>query len=189
MFLPSKAGWTQEEQVGWWRTKRAPPWWRDVPRQLDPELRPAGGTYRARPTIGGITRLVLRVPLPSFRNIRRKRVALPYSVNAQMGSKKRHGPGHGRGHSQEAVHGLALDVSPRSYLENALAPPPNRSAASACESDSRSHRTNLFTGQIAAGAALGITDADLVASNLLGQDRVRTGPVHSTRSRSLTMSV
>jgi hypothetical protein len=37
MLPPSKAGWTQEEQVDWWRTKRAPPWWRDVPGQLDPE--------------------------------------------------------------------------------------------------------------------------------------------------------
>ena len=37
LLPPSKSGWTQEQQVGWWRTKRAPPWWRDVPGQLDPE--------------------------------------------------------------------------------------------------------------------------------------------------------
>ena len=37
MFPPSKATWTREEQVGWWRTRRAPPWWRDVPGQRDPE--------------------------------------------------------------------------------------------------------------------------------------------------------
>jgi hypothetical protein len=37
MFPPSKAAWTRDEQIGWWRTKRAPPWWRDVPGQVDPE--------------------------------------------------------------------------------------------------------------------------------------------------------
>ena len=37
MFPPSKASWTREEQIDWWRTKRAPPWWRDVPGQVDPE--------------------------------------------------------------------------------------------------------------------------------------------------------
>lgn len=37
MFPPSKATWTREEQIGWWRAKRAPPWWRDVPGQVDPE--------------------------------------------------------------------------------------------------------------------------------------------------------
>lgn len=29
--------WSREEQIEWWRTKRAPPWWRDVPNQRDPE--------------------------------------------------------------------------------------------------------------------------------------------------------
>jgi hypothetical protein len=37
MFPPARASWTREEQVDWWRTRRAPPWWRDVPGQLDPE--------------------------------------------------------------------------------------------------------------------------------------------------------
>jgi hypothetical protein len=37
MFPPSKANWTREQQIDWWRTKRAPPWWRDVPGQVDPE--------------------------------------------------------------------------------------------------------------------------------------------------------
>jgi hypothetical protein len=37
MLPPSKCGWSLEEQVSWWRTKRAPPWWRDVPGQIDPE--------------------------------------------------------------------------------------------------------------------------------------------------------
>ncbi len=40
MFPPSRAHWTQEEQIGWWQTKRAPPWWRDVPGQADPEPGP-----------------------------------------------------------------------------------------------------------------------------------------------------
>lgn len=29
--------WSRQEQIEWWRTKRAPPWWRDVPNQRDPE--------------------------------------------------------------------------------------------------------------------------------------------------------
>ena len=29
--------WSRSEQIEWWRTKRAPPWWRDVPNQRDPE--------------------------------------------------------------------------------------------------------------------------------------------------------
>lgn len=29
--------WRREEQIEWWRSKRAPPWWRDVPNQRDPE--------------------------------------------------------------------------------------------------------------------------------------------------------
>ena len=29
--------WSRSEQIEWWRTKRAPPWWRDVPKQRDPE--------------------------------------------------------------------------------------------------------------------------------------------------------
>ena len=37
MFPPSKATWSRDEQIAWWRTKRAPPWWRDVPGQVDPE--------------------------------------------------------------------------------------------------------------------------------------------------------
>lgn len=37
LFPPARASWTQEEQISWWRMKRAPPWWRDVPGQLDPE--------------------------------------------------------------------------------------------------------------------------------------------------------
>lgn len=37
MFPASNVSWTREQQVGWWRTKRAPPWWRDVPGQVDPE--------------------------------------------------------------------------------------------------------------------------------------------------------
>jgi len=37
MFPPSHARWTQDEQISWWRTKRAPPWWREVPGQVDPE--------------------------------------------------------------------------------------------------------------------------------------------------------
>jgi len=37
MMPPSRAEWTQDEQIEWWRTKRAPPWWRDVPGQVDPE--------------------------------------------------------------------------------------------------------------------------------------------------------
>jgi hypothetical protein len=37
LFPPAKANWTREEQIEWWRSKRAPPWWRDVPGQVDPE--------------------------------------------------------------------------------------------------------------------------------------------------------
>jgi Phytanoyl-CoA dioxygenase (PhyH) len=37
LFPPSRATWRREEQIDWWRTKRAPPWWRDVPGQRDPE--------------------------------------------------------------------------------------------------------------------------------------------------------
>lgn len=37
MLPPLNANWTREEQISWWRTKRAPPWWRDVPGQMDPE--------------------------------------------------------------------------------------------------------------------------------------------------------
>jgi hypothetical protein len=37
MFSPAGASWTRDAQIEWWRTKRAPPWWRDVPGQLDPE--------------------------------------------------------------------------------------------------------------------------------------------------------
>jgi hypothetical protein len=37
MFPPSRAHWTREEQIDWWKAKRAPPWWRDVPGQVDPE--------------------------------------------------------------------------------------------------------------------------------------------------------
>jgi hypothetical protein len=37
LFPPAKANWTREEQIDWWRFKRAPPWWRDVPGQADPE--------------------------------------------------------------------------------------------------------------------------------------------------------
>jgi hypothetical protein len=37
LFPPSHAKWTRAEQIDWWRTKRAPPWWRDVPGQIDPE--------------------------------------------------------------------------------------------------------------------------------------------------------
>src|SRR3569833_1171456 len=40
MFPPANADWTREEQIGWWQTKRAPPWWRDVPGQADPEPGP-----------------------------------------------------------------------------------------------------------------------------------------------------
>jgi hypothetical protein len=29
--------WSRDEQIEWWRTKRAPPWWRGVPNQRDPE--------------------------------------------------------------------------------------------------------------------------------------------------------
>jgi hypothetical protein len=29
--------WSRSEQIEWWRTRRAPPWWRDVPNQRDPE--------------------------------------------------------------------------------------------------------------------------------------------------------
>jgi catechol 2,3-dioxygenase-like lactoylglutathione lyase family enzyme len=32
--------WSRSEQIEWWRTKRAPPWWRDVPNQRDPEPGP-----------------------------------------------------------------------------------------------------------------------------------------------------
>lgn len=34
---PWFVNWTREEQVNWWLTKRAPPWWRNVPNQQDPE--------------------------------------------------------------------------------------------------------------------------------------------------------
>ena len=37
LFPASEADWTAEEQISWWRAKRAPPWWRDVPGQQDPE--------------------------------------------------------------------------------------------------------------------------------------------------------
>jgi hypothetical protein len=40
MFPPSHADWTREQQISWWQTKRAPPWWRDVPGQADPEPGP-----------------------------------------------------------------------------------------------------------------------------------------------------
>lgn len=37
LFPPTHATWSRAEQIDWWLTKRAPPWWRDVPGQVDPE--------------------------------------------------------------------------------------------------------------------------------------------------------
>ena len=34
---PGVRDWPKEEQIEWWQTKRAPPWWRNVPLQVDPE--------------------------------------------------------------------------------------------------------------------------------------------------------
>jgi hypothetical protein len=34
---PGERDWSREEQISWWESKRAPPWWRDVPGQRDPE--------------------------------------------------------------------------------------------------------------------------------------------------------
>lgn len=37
---PGVRDWPKEEQIEWWQTKRAPPWWRNVPLQSDPEPGP-----------------------------------------------------------------------------------------------------------------------------------------------------
>jgi hypothetical protein len=37
MFPVARAHWSRAEQIGWWENCRAPPWWRDVPGQRDPE--------------------------------------------------------------------------------------------------------------------------------------------------------
>lgn len=37
LFPINHAKWTRDAQIDWWQTKRAPPWWRDVPGQRDPE--------------------------------------------------------------------------------------------------------------------------------------------------------
>jgi hypothetical protein len=34
---PGVRDWPKEEQIEWWQTKRPPPWWRNVPLQVDPE--------------------------------------------------------------------------------------------------------------------------------------------------------
>jgi hypothetical protein len=45
--------WGREGQIEWWRTKRAPPWWRDVPNQRDPEPgQPAMLTELGRRLVG-----------------------------------------------------------------------------------------------------------------------------------------
>jgi hypothetical protein len=50
---PGSRDWTREELVEWWRTKRAPPWWRGLPHQQDPEPgEPARLTALGRRLVG-----------------------------------------------------------------------------------------------------------------------------------------
>ncbi len=37
---PGVRDWPKDEQIEWWQSKRAPPWWRNVPLQTDPEPGP-----------------------------------------------------------------------------------------------------------------------------------------------------
>jgi hypothetical protein len=50
---PGVRDWPKEEQIEWWATKRAPPWWRNVPLQVDPEPgEPAELTSLGRRLVG-----------------------------------------------------------------------------------------------------------------------------------------
>ena len=50
---PGVRDWPCEEQVEWWQTKRAPPWWRNVRHQVDPEPgEPAALTPLGRRLVG-----------------------------------------------------------------------------------------------------------------------------------------
>jgi Phytanoyl-CoA dioxygenase (PhyH) len=53
MFPASRAHWCSADQIEWWQSCRAPPWWRDVPGQRDPEPGPpAALTYLGRQLVG-----------------------------------------------------------------------------------------------------------------------------------------
>jgi hypothetical protein len=50
---PGVRDWPKEEQAEWWRGKRPPPWWRNVPLQVDPEPgEPARLTELGRRLVG-----------------------------------------------------------------------------------------------------------------------------------------
>jgi hypothetical protein len=50
---PGVRDWPKEEQIEWWQTKRPPPWWRNVPLQIDPEPgEPADLTPLGRRLVG-----------------------------------------------------------------------------------------------------------------------------------------